>query len=186
MLCKICYNAYSASIHILVLCTYEHWFNKNPSHYRYWWSCFFSPCKLLIWAVWYLDFISSSEPKALWWVYRIGRPPLPIVRCQHFQTSSPLTPLGQLKPNFIWSSMGKGKEIFPNGHGHMTKMAAMPICGKNLKKSSSPEPKGWWPWNVVCSIGCSSTTKFVQMMTLGWLWHILRQGEIWSIMLLYG
>ena len=24
--------------------------------------------------------------------------------------------------------------------GHMTKMAAMPIYGKNLKKSSSPEP----------------------------------------------
>ena len=25
---------------------------------------------------------------------------------------------------------------------HMTKMAAVPIYGKNLKKSSSPEPKG--------------------------------------------
>ena len=29
-----------------------------------------------------------------------------------------------------------------NGRGHMTKMAAMPIYGKNLKKSSSPEHKG--------------------------------------------
>ena len=28
-----------------------------------------------------------------------------------------------------------------NGPGHMTKMAAMPIYGKNLKKSSSPEPE---------------------------------------------
>ena len=45
--------------------------------------------------------------------------------------------------------------------------------------------KGWWPWNLVCSIGCSSTTKFVQMMTLGWPWPILRQGQIWSLMLLY-
>ena len=27
-----------------------------------------------------------------------------------------------------------------NELGHMTKMAAMPIYGKNLKKSSSPEP----------------------------------------------
>ena len=35
----------------------------------------------------------------------------------------------------------------------------------NLKKSSSPEPKSRWFGNLVCSIGCSSTTKFVQMMT---------------------
>ena len=33
--------------------------------------------------------------------------------------------------------MGWGK----NGPGHMTKMAAMPIYGKNLEKSSL-EPKG--------------------------------------------
>ena len=61
----------------------------------------------------------------------------------------------------------------------MTKMADMPIYGKNLKKSSS-EPKGRWPWNLVCNIGSSSTTKFVQMMTLGWPWPVLRQGQIWS------
>ena len=29
-----------------------------------------------------------------------------------------------------------------NGHGHMTKMAAMAINSKNLQKSSSPEPEG--------------------------------------------
>ena len=29
---------------------------------------------------------------------------------------------------------------YSNGPGHMTKMAAMLIYGKNLKKSSSPEP----------------------------------------------
>ena len=29
--------------------------------------------------------------------------------------------------------------------GHMTKMAAMLIYGKNLKKSSSPEPIDQWP-----------------------------------------
>ena len=33
-----------------------------------------------------------------------------------------------------------GKKVYINGPGHMTKMAAMPIYGKNLKKSSSPEP----------------------------------------------
>ena len=33
-----------------------------------------------------------------------------------------------------------GKKNCSNGLGHMTIMAAMPIYGKNLKKSSSPEP----------------------------------------------
>ena len=33
-----------------------------------------------------------------------------------------------------------GKKKCSNGLDHMTKMAAMPIYGKNLKKSSSPEP----------------------------------------------
>ena len=41
-----------------------------------------------------------------------------------------------------------GTKVRSNGPGHMTKMAAMPIYGKNFKKSS-PEPKGRWPWNVV-------------------------------------
>ena len=82
--------------------------------------------------------------------------------------------------------MGLGKEVFSNGPGHMTKLAAMPIDGKNLNKSSSPEPKGQWPLILVCIIGCSSTTKFAQMMTLVWPWPILWDGKIWSLMLLYG
>ena len=35
-----------------------------------------------------------------------------------------------------------GTKICSNGPGHMTKMAAMPIYGKNIKKSSFLEPKG--------------------------------------------
>ena len=35
----------------------------------------------------------------------------------------------------------RGTKVCSNGSGHMTKMAAMPISGKNLQKSSSPEPK---------------------------------------------
>ena len=31
-------------------------------------------------------------------------------------------------------------KISTNGLGHMTNVAAMPIYGKNLKKSFSPEP----------------------------------------------
>ena len=34
-----------------------------------------------------------------------------------------------------------GTKVCSNGPGHMTKMATMPIYGKNLK-TSSPEPKG--------------------------------------------
>ena len=49
----------------------------------------------------------------------------------------------------------------------MTKVGAMPIYGKNLKKSSSSEPIEQWPWNMVCSIWYLSTTKNVQMMILG-------------------
>ena len=36
-------------------------------------------------------------------------------------------------------------KIYINEWGHMTNMAAMPIYGKNLKKSSSPEPIVRWP-----------------------------------------
>ena len=48
--------------------------------------------------------------------------------------------------------------------GHMTKMAATSIYGKNLLKSSSPEPEGRLPWDLVCSIGDVGPTKFVKMM----------------------
>ena len=67
------------------------------------------------------------------------------------------------------------RKVCSTGPSHMTKMAAMPIYDKNLKISPSPEPKGRWPWNLVCSIGCLSTTKFVQTMTLHWPWPILWQ-----------
>ena len=52
----------------------------------------------------------------------------------HFQRSS-LKPLRQSKPNFMWSLLG----IDTNGPGHMTKMAATPVYGKNLQKSSPTE-----------------------------------------------
>ena len=129
----------------------------------------------------------SPEPKAHWWAYV----------CRHHLTVRWLSVVfspHSFKHLFLrnhwahWSQISHGFSMGCcwNGPGHMTKMAAMPIYGKKLKKSSSPELKGWWPWNLVCSIGCLSTTKFVQMKTLGWPWLILRQGQIWSLMLLYG
>ena len=57
-------------------------------------------------------------------------------------------------------------KIYTNELGDMTKMATMPIYGKNLKKSSSPEPIDLWPWNLACSIVYAGATKIVQSMTL--------------------
>ena len=45
-----------------------------------------------------------------------------------------------------------GTKVCINGPGHMTKMAAMPIYDKTSKKSSSPEPAGRFPRNLVYSI----------------------------------
>ena len=132
-----------------------------------------------------LIYFSTPEPKAHWWAYRIGRPVSsvahPSVRRPHIfssETAGPIKVKFHMAPPW---DVGTG--ICSNGPGHMTKVTVMPIYGKNLKESS-PKPKGQWPWNLICSIGCSSTTKFVQMMTLGW--PILWQGQIWSLMLLYG
>ena len=127
-------------------------------------------------------FFSSPESEAHWWAYRIGRPPSSVVHI--LQTSSPQKPLGQSKSNFIW---GGETKVCWHCPGHMTKMVAMSIYGKNLKNLlPCLEPKSQWPRNLVCSIGCSSTTKFVQMMILDWPWPILRQYQIWFLMLLYG
>ena len=68
----------------------------------------------------------------------------------------------------------------------MTKMAAMPMYGKNLNKSFSLEPIDQWPWNIVCSIVYGSTTKVVQIMTMGWPWPILHRSQIYLRRLLYG
>ena len=124
---------------------------------------------------------SSPEPKAHWWAYRIRRPtPYVFHRPQSLNIFSSET-TGPIEAKFhMESPWNRGTKVCSNGPGHMIKMAAMPIYIKNLKKSS-PEPKGRWPWNLVCNIRYTSTTKFVQKMTLGWPWPILRQGQIWSV-----
>ena len=78
-----------------------------------------------------------------------------------------------------------GMKIYTNELDHMTRMATKPIYGKNVKKSSSTEANDRWPWNLVCSIVYASSTKIVQIMTLGWQWPILHQGQIWLHRLLY-
>ena len=78
-------------------------------------------------------------------------------------------------------------KICSNVPGHMAKMAPSLIYGKkNIQKPPSSEPRDWWFWNLIYSI-CSSTTKFVQMMTLGWPWPFLWHGQRSSfLMLLHG
>ena len=53
------------------------------------------------------------------------------------ETTGPIEAKFHLEPP--WDG---GTKVCSNGPGHMTKMAAMPIYGKNFKKSSSPESKG--------------------------------------------
>ena len=84
------------------------------------------------------------------------------LQIQHFQTSFAQKLLGRSKPNFIWSLHGMwGMKICSSVPGHMT----MPIYGEKLQKSSS-EPRGRWPWNLVYSIGYSSTTS----VFIWWPW----------------
>ena len=56
------------------------------------------------------------------------------------ETTGPIEAKFHVEPP--WDGVTK---VCSNGPGHMTKLAAMPIYGKNLKKSSSPEPKGQRP-----------------------------------------
>ena len=53
--------------------------------------------------------------------------------------------------------------------GHMTKMAATPIYGKNPSKrfSETSEPISTLKLGTVCSIGDSVPLSIVQMMTVG-------------------
>ena len=77
-------------------------------------------------------------------------------RCPPFSNVFSSETAWQIKAKFYveppWEG---GTKVYINGPGHMTKMAAIPIYGKNLKKSSSPEPAGRFPRNLVCSIGDS-------------------------------
>ena len=73
-----------------------------------------------------------------------------------------------------------GTKICSNRIVHMTNMATTSIYGKILLKSLTPEPVDWWSCNLVWSIGCFSTTKIVQMMTLCWPWPIIRHSQLWE------
>ena len=130
---------------------------------------------------------SSPEGKAHLGAYRIGRPPSSIVcrlsvrrLCVHrphsLNNSSETT--GAIEAKFYMkSTWDGGTKVCSNSPGLMTKMAAMLIYGKSLKNILLLNQRPM-TWNLVCSIGCSSATKCVQMMTLGLTWAISWQGQI--------
>ena len=58
-------------------------------------------------------------------------------------------------------------KIHTKHFGHMTKMTATPIYGKNPLKIFFSRTRSPMTWNLVCSIWVFWPTKFVQMMILG-------------------
>ena len=81
----------------------------------------------------------------------------PWIRCPSSSVRRPFTFSNVFSSETAWPIKAKyyveppwegGTKVCINGPGHMTKMAAMPIYGKNLKKSS-PEPAGRFPQNLV-------------------------------------
>ena len=88
------------------------------------------------------NLFSSPEPKAPGGAYSIGRLRRPsFVRLSTISNDFSSETTGPIATKFHIQPPGTlGKKNCSNGLGHMTNMAAMPIHGKNLKKSSSPEP----------------------------------------------
>ena len=89
--------------------------------------------------------------------------------------------LGWLKPYYMLSLCGVGNESCGANLGHVTNMAVIHIYSKNHLKIIFTVLKGRWPYNSVYSIGGSGPTKLFQMVTLGWLWPFLCQGQILSL-----
>ena len=128
-------------------------------------------------------FLAHLSHKLIWWAYRVGRPPSYVVVCRRphslnifsSETTEPIKVKFHME--LLW-----GMKVCTNGPGHMTKMATIPIYGKN-KKNLLQNQKAY---DLVSWYASSNTTNFAQIKTLGWPWHILRRGQIWSLMLLYG
>ena len=107
------------------------------------------------------------------------------ILCSHFQTSSP--------PSMYWTNwnliscvapLGQGNYICKNGLGHMAKMAAMPIYGKNPLKTFFSEIKDWWSWNFVQHLE-HRPSKVHTLKILDRPWLSLGQVQIYFLMVLY-
>ena len=91
--------------------------------------------------------------------------------CQHFQTS-PLKPLGRLKPNFIWSLLGMGEWKFIQMV--LVTWPRWPPCPymvkafKNLllRNQRADDLETWY-----AALGAGVLPFIQQLMTLGWLFY---------------
>ena len=133
------------------------------------------------------DLISSPDVKSPWWAYRIGRPPssvCPSSVCRPYSLnifSSETT--GPMKVKFHMDLQDGGTKVCLNCPGHM------PIHCKKLKKSSSPEPKGTKRLMTFKLGNQHRVLEYYQVCSNydpGLTLTYLRQGQIWSLMLLYG
>ena len=93
-----------------------------------------------------LQFFSSPEPSGSQGELIVY--PYSGVRCRRQQclnisseTALPTKALPIKAKFYVEPPWEGGSKVYINGPGHMTKVAAMPIYGKNLQKSSSPEPE---------------------------------------------
>ena len=93
----------------------------------------------------------------------------------------------------LLKSLGRRMKDCKNGHGPLIKMATMPIYGKNLKKSSSPEPKKPWAQIFAQIIGDRRSTKIAKMMVLCWRLtflpprsNLLPNAFVWAIYIYIG
>ena len=70
-------------------------------------------------------------------------------------------------------------KIYWHDGGHITKMAAMPIYYKPFKNLLLRNR--WTDFHETWYVASVTPAhhNFVQMMTVGWPWPILRQGQIW-------
>ena len=96
--------------------------------------------------------------------------------------------MGHLNSNFIWRLLTYDRlaKIYTIVLVTWPRWPLRTYMVKTLKMSSSLEPKGQWPWDLVCSIVDVGPTRFAQIINLGWPWPTLWQGQIWFLMHLFG
>ena len=128
------------------------------------------------------EFLWISKVKVIHW------PLSKVTQIQHFQTSFPKKNTRPIEGIFHVEPSWDGRmKVSINGLGQMTKMAAaMPIYAKKYFKIFFCGTER--PMNLTLGMQ-RRVLEYYQVYSndaLGWHWPILRQGQIWSAMLLYG
>ena len=128
---------------------------------------------------WVHEPIWISKVKVIHWSWS------KVTQIQHFQSSFHLKPLSRLKPNFIWSLHGMGERKIVQ-MVQVTLWLSCPYMVKTIKKIFFSRSIGPMTLKLSMWHQMHEHYKFIQIMTLDWPWPILGQGQIWSLMLLYG